>query len=511
MTELALDATKDPEVRDYLRIARSSSESLLTVINDILDFSKIESGKYTLDSVRFNLVRCVESAIEATGTKAIDKDIELVYRIDSRVPTSVLGDSARLRQIILNLLSNALKFTDHGEIVLRLELESPTNADSKLHLSIRDTGIGIPADRLEAIFESFEQADNSTTRRFGGTGLGLTISRKLVQLMGGRIWAESEQGKGSSFHVTVHLPNTPDPSLSPFAPLTGHNGLSVLLVDDNQSVLEAMQEAVEAWGMVTQIANNADEALSLAQRRLAESGKPFDLAVIDSAMPGRDGFATAAELTRLGAVMPARTIILSCSALQNDMKKSAELGLMGFLRKPLILSGLREKFALLLGDSGASLSANRKKSGTKLFPKVHPLHVLLVDDNAVNLKVASMFMTKVGYSLVVAHDGAEAVECFKKDKFQLVLMDVQMPVMDGLEATRRIRELERPTGAHVPIIALTAHSMKGDDTRCLAAGMDAHLGKPIRIAEFFDLIGRILPSTIIPESSAPTDVKPKSV
>jgi signal transduction histidine kinase/ligand-binding sensor domain-containing protein/DNA-binding response OmpR family regulator len=511
MTELALDATKEPEVRDYLRIAHSSSEALLTVINDILDFSKIESGKYTLDTARFNLVRCIESAIEATGAKAIDKGIELVYRIDSRVPTSVIGDSSRLRQIILNLLSNALKFTDHGEIVLRVELESPDNADSALHLSVRDTGIGIPADRLEAIFESFEQADNSTTRRFGGTGLGLTISRKLVQLMGGRIWAESELGQGSCLHVLVRLPSTSTLSLSPFEPLAVSKELSVLLIDDNPSVREAMQEAARAWGMLAHPASNCDEALTLGQRQLAQSGKPFDVAVIDSALPGRDGFSTASELIRLGAVSPARIIILSCGALQNDMKSSGELGLQGFLRKPLILSRLREKTGSLLAEPGRPRPANGSKSGIKLFPKVQPLHVLLVDDNAVNLKVASMFITKAGFSLVIAHDGAEAIECFKKEKFQLILMDVQMPVMDGFEATRHIRELEQGTGGHVPIIALTAHSMKGDDVRCLAAGMDAHLGKPIRIAEFFELIGRILPGSIIATgSSSPVDDKPKS-
>ena len=511
MTELALDATKEPEVCDYLRVARASSESLLTIINDILDFSKIESGKYTLDSARFNLVRCIESTIEATGTKALDKHIELVYRISPRVPAAMIGDSARLRQVILNLLGNALKFTENGEIVLGVALESLDDAGGTLRFSVRDTGIGIPADRLEAIFESFEQADNSTTRRFGGTGLGLTISRKLVELMGGRIWAESEQGKGSCFSFVIRLPSAPVQSESPFAPDPDFAGLSLLVVDDNQSIRNTLQESASAWGLRTQVAASCDEALALAQRRLAAGEKAFDFAVIDSVLSGRDGFATASELTRLGAVPPSHITILSCGALQDDMKASSDLGLMGLLRKPLILSRLRERIGSLLNETSHAKPSDVKKSGTKLFPKVKPLNVLLVDDNAVNLKVATVFLTKAGYSLVIAHDGAEAIACFSKNQFQLILMDVQMPVMDGLEATRKIREMERATGTHVPIIALTARSMKGDDERCIAAGMDAHLGKPIRISEFFQLVGKILPGSVISTgSTSPTDAPSKS-
>jgi len=272
-----------------------------------------------------------------------------------------------------------------------------------------------------------------------------------------------------------------------------------------------MQDVASAWGMLTHPAGNYEDALALARHRMATTGKPFDIAVIDSALRDRDGFATASELIRLGAVTPARIIVLSCGALHEDMKNSGELSLQGFLRKPLILSRLREKISSQLAEPGNTRPTSGSKSGIKLFPKVQPLHVLLVDDNAVNLKVASMFMAKAGFSLVIAHDGAEAIECFKKDKFQLILMDVQMPVMDGLEATRRIRLMESETGDHVPIIALTAHSMKGDDERCLAAGMDAHLGKPIRIAEFFQLIGKLLPgSIIVTGSSSPVDDKPPS-
>jgi signal transduction histidine kinase/ligand-binding sensor domain-containing protein/DNA-binding response OmpR family regulator len=502
MAELALDTTKDPEVRDYLRIARASSETLLTVINDILDFSKIESGKYTLETASFDLVHCIESAIEATGNKAVEKNIELVYQITPQVPATVVGDSARLRQVMLNLLSNALKFTESGEVILRVELESPTQPNSALHLSICDTGIGIPADRLEAIFESFEQADNSTTRRYGGTGLGLTISRKLIHLMGGRIWAESTLGKGSCFHVTVNLPRPTSLSASPFATRPVLKGRSALIVDDNRSIRDVLQQATKTWGLQTRSAANGDEAITVAQQKLLESGKPFDLAIIDSSLPGRDGFSVASELIKAGAIVPARIVILSCGALQDDISRNSAQGGMGVHRKPLIFSRLLDKISSLLSESGEAKPANKTNGSVLLFPKVAPLHVLLVDDNAVNLKVASMFLTKAGFSLTIAHDGAEAVTAFKNEKFQLILMDVQMPVMDGLEATRRIRELERPTGMHVPIIALTAHSMKGDDERCLAAGMDAHLGKPIRIAEFFELLGKVLPSSIL--TDAPT-------
>jgi CheY-like chemotaxis protein len=399
--------------------------------------------------------------------------------------------------VILNLLGNALKFTEQGEIVLSVALEPPGAPDSALHLSIRDTGIGIPADRLEAIFESFEQADNSTTRRFGGTGLGLTISRKLIQLMGGRIWAESELGKGSCFHLIVRLPRATTSTATPFATPPKLTGLSILLVDDNQSGRDVLLDSANTWGMQAHAASGGDAALALAQRRINETGKPFDFAVIDSTLPGRDGFSTAAELIKMGVVSVDRIVILSCGALQDDMKASGSLGQVALVRKPLIVTRLHEKIgSLLAGPTQVKLN-NKAKNGTTLFPKVKPLHVLLVDDNAVNVKVATMFLTKAGFTLAIAHDGAKAVECFKKDKFDLILMDVQMPVMDGLESTRCIRELERPTGAHVPIIALTAHSLKGDDERCLAAGMDAHLGKPIRIAEFFELVGKTLPGSII--------------
>jgi CheY-like chemotaxis protein len=244
---------------------------------------------------------------------------------------------------------------------------------------------------------------------------------------------------------------------------------------------------------------SGDAALALAQRRFNETGKLFDFAVIDGTLPDRDGFSTAAELIKMGLVSVGRIIILSCGALQDDMKTSSSLGQVALVRKPLIVTQLHEKIGSLLAGPAHVKLANKAKNGTTLFPKVKPLHVLLVDDNAVNVKVASMFLTKAGFSLTIAQDGAEAFECFKKEKFNLILMDVQMPVMDGLESTRRIRELERPTGAHVPIIALTAHSLKGDDERCLAAGMDAHLGKPIRIAEFFELVGKTLPGSILPD------------
>jgi len=499
MTELALEAAKEPEVRDYLKIAHASSETLLTIINDILDFSKIESGKYTFDCERFNLVRRIENAVETTGSMALDKNIELVYRIDPRIPTHVIGDSARVSQILLNLLSNALKFTEHGEIVLSVEPEETPTTPNAIHFSVRDTGIGIPAGRLDAIFESFEQADNSTTRRYGGTGLGLAISRKLVNLMGGRIWAESQEGKGSCFHCVIPLPpatatNSPFSNVPPiFA------GLSILLVESNQPLRESLQAALISWKLQPSTPASHADAIALAQQRKNTQQKPFDLAVIDSRLADSEGLSTMAELIKLGTITPSTIAVYSSGSLQDDLKKTSELGVRACVRKPVILSKLRATLATLLNETGKRLPT--KKTTPSLFPPMIPLRVLLVDDNVVNLKVASALVTKAGHTVTIAHDGLEAITFYKKEQFDLVLMDVQMPVMDGLEATRQIRANEQTAGTHVPIIALTAHSMKGDDERCFAAGMDAHLGKPVKIAEFFQVIAKVMPHAFISEGT----------
>ena len=494
MTDLALDVTREPEVQDYLRTARSSSETLLKIINDILDFSKIESGKYTLDNERFDLTRSVEGALETIGSSFQEKNIEFIYQIDPRIPTIVTGDSARLTQILINLLSNAKKFTEHGEIFLRIVLEEPATIANAVHVSICDTGIGIPADRLNAIFESFEQADNSTTRRFGGTGLGLAITRRIVQLMGGRIWVESTVGKGSCFHFVISLP-----SASPIVattPKAGFSGKTLLILINNSTLRETLRTTTASWGMHVTALATADEAIALMHPGALRT--VFDFALIDNQVsPAKNDTppCTVTQLVNTGAIRTTNTILYSSQPLPNERDLSASLGIKTILRRPLILSKLRE--TLLQIHNHAESPKPSTPVTTSLFPPMKPLRVLLVDDNVVNRKVASTLVAKAGHTVAMAHDGAEALSLFQKEPFDLILMDVQMPVMDGMEATRQIRILEKTSGQHIPIIALTAHSLKGDAERCIAAGMDAHIGKPIKVTEFFQVIAKLLPHAFV--------------
>ncbi|MFT3870292.1 MAG: two-component regulator propeller domain-containing protein [Nibricoccus sp.] len=506
MTELALDAAKEPEVRDYLKTAHSSSESLLKIINDILDFSKIESGKYTLTSERFDLIHCVESALETIGAGSPDKNIALIYQIDPRVPSMVIGDSSRFTQVLVNLLSNARKFTEHGEIVLRIALEESATIDHAVRLSVSDTGIGIPADRHEAIFESFEQVDNSTTRRFGGTGLGLAITRKLVHLMGGRIWVESTLGQGSCFNCILPLPPAcPGTVVPPRAQeFSGH---TVLLLVSNATLRETLCTATALWGLRPVTAASAAEAISLA--KAGPQSAAFDFALIDNQVPNPkngDPRCTASQLLEAGVIRAATTILYAPHPTPSERDFFSNLGFKTMLRRPLIKAKIRETFLQLFREAGGTIDKSVTANASSPFPRMTPLRVLLVDDNAVNLKVASTFVAKAGHAVTIARDGAEALSRYQQEPFDLVLMDVQMPVMDGLEATRQIRNLEKISGRHITIVALTAHSLKGDEERCLAAGMDAHLAKPIRVAEFFEVITKLLPHTILNGNTPPAPV-----
>ncbi|HXM22415.1 MAG TPA: response regulator [Terriglobales bacterium] len=505
MTELALDTRLTSEQREYLEIVKSSADSLLIVINDILDFSKIEAGKLELDPIEFNLRDNIGDMAKTLALRAHEKKLELVVDIQPDVPETLIGDPTRLRQIFVNLLGNAIKFTQHGEVVLRVETEARTDENTLLHLSVRDTGIGIPKDRQEIIFAAFAQADSSTTRKYGGTGLGLTITARLVELMGGRIWVESETGQGSTFHVTASFGLAKTPAKQPSTPdLLKLRDLAVLVVDNNATNRRILRDILVGWHMTPTLVEGGREALGALQKAKA-SGNPFSLVLTDTQMPGMDGF-TLVERIKQNAELAGTTIIVLTSAGQRgDAARCCELGVAGYLTKPIKQSELRE--AILASMGGMPGEKDRIPSVTRhsLRESRRILRILVAEDNPVNQTLVIRLLEKRGHSAVVANNGREALAILEKaafSGFDLVLMDIQMPEMDGLEATAAIREKEKSSGKHLPIIALTAHAMKGDEDRCLAAGVDGYLSKPIQHEQLFAAIERLVPSA--PEPPAPS-------
>jgi two-component system, sensor histidine kinase and response regulator len=485
MTELVLDTDLTAEQRDFLNTVKNSADSLLTIINDILDFSKIEAGRLELDPVRFSLRETVDEAARALAVHAGEKGLELLCDWKAGVPDYVVGDPIRIRQVIVNLLGNAIKFTRAGEVVLEATLEQSSPVEQQLHFVIRDTGIGIAPEKQNLIFDAFSQADGSMTRKYGGTGLGLTISARLVEAMRGRIWVESAVGRGSSFHFTVPLDAAPEPMPagdSAFLP-----GLSVLVVDDNQTNRQILTGQLVRWGMEPIPAASGLEALSLAKQRF-ESGHPFALIITDVHMPEMDGFELAEKLVRSPYRAQALVLMLTSGEGPGDMARARGLGVSNYLLKPVRREELKDVIAKALGKPTAPQTIAAIPDAARSPRDGSIAHVLLAEDNIVNQRVVRGVLEKQGHNVVVASNGREALEALKQHTFDLVLMDVQMPQMDGFEATRAIRKSEMLTKAHIPIIALTAHAMKGDQDRCIAAGMDAYLSKPIHAAELFKIV-----------------------
>lgn len=481
MSELALSLANSEEQRTYLKTVVASGEALLNVISDVLDFSKIESGKMLLDPAPFNLHECIESAVETIAIKASEKHLELVCDIDQRVPQAVVADAPRLRQVVLNLLGNALKFTDHGEVVVRAVLEEESESSVTVCVTVADTGIGIPPDRIQSIFESFVQVDSSTTRRFGGSGLGLSICQKLIDLMGGRLWVESELGRGSRFIFTVplvKLPVVPVPASRPVV----LKGLRTLIVDDNASSLVVLGRWVAEWEMQPTLAKSGRDALAEVHRVAKDPAQaPYDLFVVDAQMPDIDGFAVIVALRALPLYRETPVVVLSLADQQNDIQKCKTLGATRNLHKPVLRARLREVLDSLFHPAGAPLPAfGAAQPHLPLGPR---LRVLLAEDTPVNQMVARKILEKAGHEVQLAENGIEALEMYEKTHYDLIFMDVHMPEMDGLEATRRIRLLEADRGTRVPIVALTANAMKGDADRCRAAGMDGYLSKPVRLPD----------------------------
>jgi signal transduction histidine kinase/DNA-binding response OmpR family regulator len=505
MTDLALETQLTPEQREYLETVKISADSLLTVINDILDFSKIEAGKIDLEAIDFDLRDCLECTLKTVALRADEKGLELLCEVAAEVPEVVRGDSTRLRQVVINLVGNAIKFTDEGEVALKVQAEAPEGQDRLLRFTVSDTGIGIPKDKQESIFAPFSQADTSTTRKYGGTGLGLTISTRLVEMMGGKIWVESEVGRGSQFHFTARLgvADVKEIKVGSIAPPETLRGVKVLVVDDNRTNRRILEGMLRRWAMRSTCVEHGEDALAqLTGAR--EAGEPYGLILTDMHMPKMDGFTLIERIRQRPELSTATIMMLTSAGHRGDAARCQELGVAAYLLKPIRQSELREAIARVLGareQDGAIPLITRFSLQDAREPSAF-LRVLLAEDNLVNQRLAVRLLEKRGHRVVVAGNGREALQALEKDSFDLVFMDVQMPEMDGLEATAAIRERETRSGLHQPIIALTAHAMKGDREKCLAGGMDGYLTKPIRPQELDDILEDYLarrlasPSTI---------------
>jgi two-component system, sensor histidine kinase and response regulator len=489
MTELLLDTELDPEQTEYLTIVRSSADALLRVINDILDFSKIEAGKLQIEHIPFHLGRSVADTLKTIALRAHEKGLELVYDLAPDIPMLVLGDPGRLRQILINIIGNAIKFTQKGEVVLKVSRVQSTGDGTVLQFSVSDSGIGIPADKLSTIFDAFSQEDSSITRKYGGTGLGLTICSRLVEAMGGRIWVESQLGKGSVFHFTLRLDL--DTSQQAVAePMVRFDGMQVLVVDDNGVNRRVLSGALQAAGMKTHEVDSGPAALEWLQQAACatETGTRCDLVLLDAQMPGMNGFEVA-DAFRKSMPLCARVplIMLSSGALKGDAQRAADAGISAYLSKPIA----REE---LLQVMARTLDVQKKPRSPVLITR-HVvadeqvrMSILLVEDNPINQKLALTLLQRWGHTVEVADNGQKALDILAQQRFDLILMDMMMPVMDGLEATRRIRAEE--TTGHIPIIALTANAMEADRDRCLAAGMDEYLSKPLKAADLQTMLAR---------------------
>ncbi len=506
MTELALETDLTSEQREYLNIVKISGEGLLQVINDILDFSKIEAGKLDMDLHEFSMRENLPQTMKTLAFRAHEKNLELAYYVWPDVPDELIGDSGRLRQVLVNLVGNALKFTEQGEVVVSAEVADRTAEDIGLQFTVTDTGIGIPANKQQVIFEAFSQVDGSTTRKFGGTGLGLTISSQLVARMGGRIWVESEPGQGSRFHFIARFRIPARPSRQVLSIPVKLENMRVLVVDDNATNRRILQDMLRIFRMRPTEAASGPAALELLYQARA-AGKPFDLILVDHMMPAMDGFLVIEKIKEDPNLTNIIIMMLTSANQGGHAARCRNMGVTSYLVKPVKQDELLEA---LISAVKASMSFRRAQPASP--PPAMParpdgLRVLLAEDNAVNQRLAVVLLQKQGHAVTVAANGKEAVGLLDQQTFDLVLMDLQMPEMDGLEATALIRAKERGTGRHLPIIALTAHAMKEDRERCLAGGMDGYLAKPIHSKDLLQVIAEVVPTIA---SSAACEVEEMS-
>ena len=488
MTELLLGTDLTSEQQEYLETVKLSADSLLTVINDILDFSKIEAGKIDFALIDFDIRETMEMTMKTLAFRADEKGLELLCDVGPEVPEAIRGDSTRLRQVVINLVGNAIKFTDAGEVALNVSAILSEGGDRLLHFTVSDTGVGIPADKQKAIFEPFTQADTSTTRKYGGTGLGLSISIRLVAMMAGKMWVESEQGAGTKFHFTVPLVPAAEPvKTGDGARSNPLRGVKVLLVDDNRTNRRILESMLKRCGMIPKSVEGGAEAITELLRAFA-SGEQYLLIISDVLMPGMDGFAFVQRVRQEPKLSTAKIMMLTSAGQRGDAARCEELGISAYAMKPVRQSELQNVISKLLGEKETAAPLITRYSMANPQNAAASLRVLVAEDNAVNQKLVARLLEKRGHCVKVVANGREALGALEQGTYDLVLMDMQMPEMDGFEATAELRKREKQTGLHTPIVALTAHAMKGDRERCLAAGMDGYLSKPICAQELYELL-----------------------
>ncbi|MDX1927437.1 MAG: response regulator [Pirellulaceae bacterium] len=497
MTELALATELTREQRDYLKTVKTSADSLLDLLNDVLDISKIEAGRMEIEEIDFNLAEVVRETLKALAVRAHERGLELAVHMPMSIPHGLRGDPTRIRQVLFNLVGNAIKFTEQGEVIVDIEQQWQTDDEVGLQFSVTDTGIGIPKDRLKKIFESFTQVDASMARRFGGTGLGLTITAELVRLMDGKLWVKSQLGKGSTFFFTLTL-KLGDNSTPPVTKLEQIelDGLKALIVDDNATNRQILDEMMSHWGMKTTLSNGASTALRELETAAREN-RPFDLILLDAMMPVVDGFQLAELIRERPELQPGTVMMLSSADRPNSTAKCRELGIVSYLVKPISASALLEAILSTLDRERLSErnrrlpDLSRAQNGLLAARSQTSLQILLVDDHEPNRRLVESILRKRGHVVQSEEDGDAAIRVCKEKPFDVVLMDVQMPGRNGFSATRAIREHEKSTGSHVPIVALTAHALKGDREKCLDAGMDGYLAKPIHADQLIELVESI--------------------
>jgi len=493
--DMLLDTDLDEEQIDYIDTIKRSGDSLLALINDILDLSKIEAGELDFEDIDFDPELLAHDVCEVIRPKVSSKSIEILCRIGDELPSQVRADPLRFRQVLTNLMGNAAKFTDSGEIELSLDIEEERDDRTKLHATIRDTGIGIPEEKVDGIFDAFQQADGSTTRKFGGTGLGLTICRQISKILGGEVWAESQVGKGSAFHFTAWLGKTDARQMMRItrASLAGKR---ILVVDDNQTNLEILTHILESAGIRVVAENNA-EGVMPALKDAAEAGNPFDVCLSDINMPSMSGYDLISQIRDPGHKMSNLAVIAISSVTARHARKCEEAGFDGFLSKPIHRQKLYQMLERILGERAEGAKRDRS-TRPKIMTQYtvredmkHSVNILLAEDNPVNQKLAKLMLTRAGYKVGVANDGKDAIEQYTTapERFDVILMDIEMPEMDGFEATRVIRQKGFAT---VPIIAMTAHAMKGDREKCLEAGMNDYITKPIKRELVFEILEKYL-------------------
>ena len=496
LIELAQDTELTSEQRELIGTAKSSAESLLALLNDILDFSKIEAGKLDLEVVDFSLRDNLESSVKGLGLQARRRGLELLCDIPPEVPDNLRGDPSRLRQVLVNLIGNAIKFTSQGEVVVRVQCEEETDDSAILELMVQDTGIGISAAAQDAIFESFTQADASMTRKYGGNGLGLAICKSLVELMSGSIWVESIIGQGSTFHFRLpFMLQKRLPDSTETVELAAIRDVAALIVDDNSTNRRILQDVLLSWNLRPTQCADGRKALPYLEQAHAE-GKPFRLVLLDAQMPDIDGFSVAEAIKKQPHLAGTTIIMLTSAGLRGDAARCRELGIQAYLPKPVRRADLLQSIRMLLSAQTAVVGDLPLLTTHALREYRSRLRILLAEDNRVNQMLAVRILEKRGHTVVVAEDGRRALEALGKQPFDLILMDMQMPELGGVEAARVIREREKSTGEHIPIIALTANAMAGDREHCLNAGMDDYVSKPIQVKELFAAIERVFSSPL---------------